>query len=582
MTIRELAFEVHYGGRINRGLTCTYVGGDVDVHAETYDEDMLSFFEIEGIVKKYGYKSGDLVYYLEPGRNMQSGLKLISSDYDVLGMVAAHKGVLVIELYLVSFADHSVSNDEYEDNDEGNDGENTRIERDDPYWEEVFEPDLFDEDSYPPRSSMVGGNVGGNDEGGNVEGANDEGNVEGGNDGDGEGNEGDGEGDGEGNEGEGGDEESGEPVEGANENTNAEGAQGESGRGRCYGDEVYDDDVESDMARSDILISPPRSDEEYEADSSARCVTRRTEFQETDMMSPQLCNGLKFPSIKVFREAVRESNIKNGKDIMFKKNYLARCIVVCREPDCTYRVYGRKCDDEEAFEIRSIQARHTCTRQHRISAVKSPWIARKLIDKFRAQPNMPLKAILGEVKEKWGVDVDDWQLHRARRIAKEILQGKVKLQYARLWDYCETVRQTNQGSCLMMKVERPLPDHPACFHRLYFSLAAMKRGFRAGCRPIIGLDGCFLKGPYKGQLLSAISRDGNNNMYPVAIAVVEAETKDSWIWFLESLLSDLGTPPEHGWTFISDRQKVTITHYVSLFSFVVVFIKVTKCLLFVA
>jgi hypothetical protein len=173
MTIRELASEVHYCGRINRGLTCTYVGGDVDVHAETYDEDMLSFFEIEGIVKKYGYKSGDLVYYLEPGCNMQSGLKLISSDYDVLGMVAAHKGVLVIELYLVSFADHSVSNDEYEDNDEDedNDGENTRIERDDPYWEEVFEPDLFDEDSYPPRSSMVGGNVGGNDEGAMMRGA---------------------------------------------------------------------------------------------------------------------------------------------------------------------------------------------------------------------------------------------------------------------------------------------------------------------------------------------------------------------------------------------------------------------------
>jgi hypothetical protein len=100
-----------------------------------------------------------------------------------------------------------------------------------------------------------------------------------------------------------------------------------------------------------------------------------------------------------------------------------------------------------------------------------------------------------------------------------MLQGKVKLQYNRLWDYCETVRQTNQGSCLMMKVERPLPDHPACFHRLYFSLAAMKRGFRAGCRPIIGLDGCFLKGPYNGQLLSTISRDGNNNMYPVALAV---------------------------------------------------------------
>jgi hypothetical protein len=113
----------------------------------------LSFFEIEGIVKKYGYKSGDLLCYLEPGCSMQSGLKLISSDYDVLGMVDAHKGVLVIELYFMSFDEHADNDDEYEDD---NDGENSRIDWDDPYWEEVFELDLFDEDNNPPRPSMVG------------------------------------------------------------------------------------------------------------------------------------------------------------------------------------------------------------------------------------------------------------------------------------------------------------------------------------------------------------------------------------------------------------------------------------------
>jgi hypothetical protein len=85
---------------------------------------------------------------------------------------------------------------------------------------------------------------------------------------------------------------------------------------------VDDDDVGSDMARSDILISPPISDEENEVYSFARCVTRRTEFQETDMLNPQLSNGQRFPLIKVFREAIRESNLKNGKDIRFKKNYL--------------------------------------------------------------------------------------------------------------------------------------------------------------------------------------------------------------------------------------------------------------------
>jgi hypothetical protein len=57
----------------------------------------------------------------------------------------------------------------------------------------------------------------------------------------------------------------------------------------------------------------------------------------------------------------------------------------------------------------------------------------------------------------------------------------------------------------------------------------MKRGFLEGCKPIIGVDGCFLKGPFKGQLLSAVGRDGNNNMYPIAFAIVEAEVKDSWV-----------------------------------------------------
>jgi hypothetical protein len=141
-------------------------------------------------------------------------------------------------------------------------------------------------------------------------------------------------------------------------------------------------------------------------------------------------------------------------------------------------------------------------------------------------------------------------------LQKKNICGKVNEQYNKLWDYLEMIRRTNAGSCVMMKIERPLPDIPRKFQRLYFSLAAMKRGFLAGCRPIISLDGCFLKGPYKGQQLAAISRDANNQMYPVAFAVVEAEIKDSWTWFLEALLSDLGTPPVEGWTFIFYRQKV--------------------------
>jgi hypothetical protein len=120
------------------------------------------------------------------------------------------------------------------------------------------------------------------------------------------------------------------------------------------------------------------------------------------------------------------------------------------------------------------------------------------------------------------------------------------------------VKKTNVGSCLILMVERLVPEVPCRFQRLYVSFAAVKTGFLRGCRPVIGVDACFLKGTYKGMLMAAVGRDANNSMYPLSIAVVKAETKDSWVWFLEALLSDLGPAPPQGWSFISDRQKVNI------------------------
>ena len=46
-------------------------------------------------------------------------------------------------------------------------------------------------------------------------------------------------------------------------------------------------------------------------------------------------------------------------------------------------------------------------------------------------------------------------------------------------------------------------------------------GFKTGYWPFIGVDGCFLKGPYKGVLLTAIALDANNSYFPLAYGVVE-------------------------------------------------------------
>ena len=77
-----------------------------------------------------------------------------------------------------------------------------------------------------------------------------------------------------------------------------------------------------------------------------------------------------------------------------------------------------------------------------------------------------------------------------------------------------------------------------------------------GRRPIMGLDGCHLKGRFRGQILSAIARDANDNIFPVAFAVVEQENKDSWVWFLQQFSDDIGNPKQLNLVFITDRQKV--------------------------
>ena len=56
-------------------------------------------------------------------------------------------------------------------------------------------------------------------------------------------------------------------------------------------------------------------------------------------------------------------------------------------------------------------------------------------------------------------------------------------------------------------------------------------------------------------------------MFPVAYALVEAESRSSWLWFLELLNSYLQLNNKEGMTWISDKQKGVIDAITQLFPF---------------
>nr|GFA55275.1 pentatricopeptide repeat-containing protein [Tanacetum cinerariifolium] len=65
------------------------------------------------------------------------------------------------------------------------------------------------------------------------------------------------------------------------------------------------------------------------------------------------------------------------------------------------------------------------------------------------------------------------------------------------------------------------------------------KGWKLGCRRIIALDGCFLKKPNVGEIVTAIERDDNSHIFSVAWAVVNVKNKDNWSWCLHLLGEDL-------------------------------------------
>ncbi|KAG8369367.1 hypothetical protein BUALT_Bualt14G0003900 [Buddleja alternifolia] len=86
-----------------------------------------------------------------------------------------------------------------------------------------------------------------------------------------------------------------------------------------------------------------------------------------------------------------------------------------------------------------------------------------------------------------------------------------------------------------------------------------------GCRPVIRVDWCYLKGHYSGILLTTLSIDPNNSLYPIGYGVVSGTTKEAWECFFGLLKDDLGIERPDVATFIRDKERVLIPAFELVF-----------------
>ncbi|CAA0816564.1 Unknown protein [Striga hermonthica] len=261
--------------------------------------------------------------------------------------------------------------------------------------------------------------------------------------------------------------------------------------------------------------------------------------------------GQRFNSVHEFREALRKYAIAHRFAFKYKKNDSHRVTVRCKADGCPWRVHASRLSTTPLICIKKMNPAHTCEGSALATGYQATrsWVASIIKEKLKVFPNYKPKDIVNDIKQEYGVQLNYFQAWRGKEIAKEQLQGSYKEAYSQLPFFCEKIMETNPGSLATFTTKGD-----SSFHRFFVSFRASLFGFEQGCRPLLFLDSTFLKSKYQGSLLVATAADGDDGFFPVAFAIVDVESDDSWRWFLQQLKAAIPTACR-GLTFVADREK---------------------------
>ncbi|KAH0669912.1 hypothetical protein KY285_024055 [Solanum tuberosum] len=232
------------------------------------------------------------------------------------------------------------------------------------------------------------------------------------------------------------------------------------------------------------------SDEELMSlygDSDDENLKRSIVFNPTrDLEDPKFKFALNmiFSNSKEFKWAVEVQAVLQKKDIKFKKNESTRSRATCKVSNCKWFIFASKANQDEPFKIKTIGPDHSCGNQRDNKTIDSGFLAKKYVEEFRINPSWGVKEFQTHVMRAHNCTITRKQAYMAKKKALDLITGTKEEQFDMLWNYCAELRRSNPETTWV--------------------------------------DGCHLKGHQKGsQLLTAVGIDGNDNIYPIAFAVVE-------------------------------------------------------------
>ncbi|KAL8464726.1 hypothetical protein ACS0TY_034292 [Phlomoides rotata] len=218
----------------------------------------------------------------------------------------------------------------------------------------------------------------------------------------------------------------------------------------------------------------------------------------------------------------RHELIKYSSQNRFKFKYLRndyRYIhVICIESDncdCDWFIKAKRKKLDSHFIISEVQLIHKCCSKVVTNDTKSlgPRIISKLVlQSVRANPMICPKEIIRIFKDSYGIDLTYSKAYRTVERTMEIVFGSYDESYDQIKWYYAAMEITNPGSVVILE-PNPQTHH---FERVFIAFKAC-------------IDRTFMTGHANGIMLSGTVKDGNNGLFPVAIAIaiVSSENTDN-------------------------------------------------------
>ncbi|XP_049390426.1 uncharacterized protein LOC125854873 [Solanum stenotomum] len=266
--------------------------------------------------------------------------------------------------------------------------------------------------------------------------------------------------------------------------------------------------------------------------------------------------GMIFENAKEFRKALAKYAVEKNYQIKLRPNEAHRVRTKCKfKEKCKWLCYGAIDRDSGNFMIKNYYPIHKCLPSNKNKMCTTKFLVSRFKDEITKQPSLRIWEIQELCREELGLQVGRTICYKANMMILRENMSDWNMEFARLCDYAEVIKQTDPGSSVWERMDRETVPGKNLFVYFYVCLDALKKGWKEGCRRIIGFDGCLLKDACKGELLVAVGRNGNNQMFPIAWAVMDKETKHNSSFFINYLKEDLQLGTRHGLSVMSDMQK---------------------------